>query len=155
MSAPLQRLRQRVEAELDEIAPMVIRAQTGWETYRTLNNDLLLDSVALSLHGFYSGIERIFEEIATKLDRNLPGGAAWHKALVQQMANEVRDIRPAVISPSSAKSLDEYRRFRHLVRNVYSYRLNPKKIEPLVASLPAVFSLVRQELVDFLRWLTN
>ena len=39
-------------------------------------------------------------------------------------------IRPAVIGPESASALDELRRFRHLVRNVYTFNLVPEKMTP-------------------------
>ena len=38
---------------------------------------------------------------------------------------EVAELRPAVIDRESALTLDEFRRFRHLVRNVYAMNLSP------------------------------
>lgn len=36
------------------------------------NDDHYLDGVALNLHGFYSGLERIFELVATRVDNTKP-----------------------------------------------------------------------------------
>jgi hypothetical protein len=92
--------------------------------------------VALNLHGFYSGVERLFEMIARHVDRALPSGEGWHQDLLQQMTKGIAERRPAVISPESASMLDEFRRFRHLVRSLYTFNLVPQKMEPLIAALP-------------------
>jgi len=44
------------------------------------------------------------------------------------MTEEVPGIRPAVISTETGTRLDEYRRFRHVVRNVYTHRFDPAKL---------------------------
>jgi uncharacterized protein YutE (UPF0331/DUF86 family) len=56
------------------------------------------------------------------------------------MSKEVANIRPAIISAELARQLDEYRGFRHVVRNVYSYNnFKPEKIEKLVMNLRPIF----------------
>jgi hypothetical protein len=95
--------------------------------------------VALNLHGLYSGLERIFEKIASTIDGSVPSGVNWHQELLNQMAVEVPRIRPAVISVDLKKDdLEEYRGFRHVVRNVYTYRLDPEKLRPLVKNIDKV-----------------
>ncbi len=111
--------------------------------------DVYLESVALNLHGFYSGLERLFELIARHVDRALPAGEGWHHDLLQEMTKEIAERRPAVISPESASILDEFRRFRHLVRNVYTFNLVPQKMEPLIAALPRLWKQVQVELSAF------
>ena len=112
-----------------------------------------LDSVALNLHGLYSGLERLFELIARHVDRTLPTGETWHRDLLQQMARELADVRPAVISRDCALALDEFRRFRHLVRSVYTMSLVPEKMAGLVSTLPGLWSTVRAELLAFAEFL--
>ena len=151
----LRQLSRRIPLELDNIEKTVIRAETGWQQYKNSGDDLYLDSVALSLHGFYNGVEGLLENIATGLDRHLPGGDSWHKYLLEQMANELLNIRPAVISRSTLEALGEYLGFRHVVRNIYSYQIDPEKLEPLVESVRSIFEQVCQELIDFVRWLSG
>jgi len=82
------------------------------------------------------------------------GGANWHQTLLRQMAVEIPRVRPAVISSGSYELLDEYRGFRHVVRNVYTFHFDPARIKRLVEQAPVVFNRVRPELVafaDFLR----
>lgn len=60
MSKPGLILSARILIELNELAFLVDRAKQGWNKARSLNDDYYLDGVALNLHGFYSGIEKIF-----------------------------------------------------------------------------------------------
>ena len=45
----------RIHQELEEIQRVLARITDGWERARRSNDDFYLDSVALNLHGFYSG----------------------------------------------------------------------------------------------------
>ncbi|MGB9859553.1 MAG: hypothetical protein ACPLQP_06425 [Moorellaceae bacterium] len=45
--------------------------------------------------------------------------------------------------------LDEYRKFRHLVRNIYGFNLIPERLEPLLARLPQVDQRFREEIEAF------
>jgi len=65
------------------------------------------------------------------------------------MARDLPGTRPAVIGEDSAESLDELRRFRHLVRNVYTVNLSPEKMAGLLSVLPALWSKLRAELLAF------
>ena len=78
-----------------------------------------------------------------------PSGDLWHRDLLKQMSHEKKDVRPAIISGGSFASLDELRRFRHLVRNVYTFNLAPEKVEPIISDLDALWSKVRAELLAF------
>jgi len=130
------------------------RVTDGWERAHRSNDDLYLDSVALNLHGFYSGFERIFTQIAETVDGDLPRGENWHELLLRQMTREVPDVRPAVISTKVAVHLDELRRFRHVVRNVYTHKFNPENIGKLVGYASDAFERLKAELsafADFLK----
>jgi hypothetical protein len=107
------------------------------------------------LHGLYSGLERLFELIARHLDEEPLTGETWHRDLLQRMAAEVAELRPAVISTDTLKALDEYRRFRHLVRNLYTLDLLPEKIAPLMDFLPPTWEQVQAELSAFAEFLDD
>lgn len=65
------------------------------------------------------------------------------------MSKEVTGIRPAVISQQTLKRLDEYRGFRHVVRNVYTFHFDEAKLEKLVMGVEGVFTQVRAEILAF------
>ncbi|HIC88970.1 MAG TPA: hypothetical protein EYP04_06170, partial [Anaerolineae bacterium] len=121
----------RIRQELGELARVIERAEASWHHFQTTGDDLYLDGVALNLHGFYTGLERVFELIASEIDLGKPAGSSWHQELLRQMSAEVPRVRPAVISPQTRDRLDEYRGFRHVVRNVYTYNLDTERIQRL------------------------
>ena len=153
MSERLVRLSQRIYDELEELERMVERAQEGWRRAEARSDDLYLDGVALNLHSFYRGLERLFELIAAAIDGSLPEGANWHQLLLEQMAQELPGVRPAVLSPVTREALDEYRGFRHVVRHVYAFRFDAARMRPLVQDIPAVSARVRSELLAFSQFL--
>jgi len=109
----------------------------------------ILDSVALNLEGFHSGLERLFQLIASTIDGKTPQGEEWHKELLKQMHSQVLNLRPAVLSDNTLSMLEEYRRVRHKVRLTYSFRLEAPKLEELTNSLRPTFAAVRIELLAF------
>lgn len=145
----------RIRDELSELAMVVDRAEQGWRRAKTQHDDFYLDGVALNLHGFYSGLEHVFEKIASLVDESIPTGANWHQELLRQMNIEVPGVRPAVISAELRTELEEYRGFRHIVRNVYTYQLNPEKLERLITMLRETLSRTERELLAFAKFLES
>jgi hypothetical protein len=139
----------RIRAEIEELSRVLERAQEGGRRALQTLDDFYWDSVALNLHGFYAGLERLFEIIAAGIDGNVPQGANWHQALLEQMATEMPSVRPAVISVTTQQALDEYRGFRHVVRNVYTFRFDPVRVQHLIQNVPEVFLQIRAELLAF------
>jgi len=86
MSESLNHLAMRIRSELTEIEDTLKRATEGVKRAKQTGDDYYLDGVALNLHSFYSGTERIFELIAANVDDMLPKGENWHQALLMQMA---------------------------------------------------------------------
>ena len=149
MSQSLHHLVMRIRNELPAIEHILDRAAEGVKRAKQTGDDYYLDGVALNLHGFYSGIERVFELIAANVDDMLPKGKNWHQALLMQMAEEMTEVRPAVISDSVRSGFDEYRGFRHIVRNVYTYKFDSARIEKLTERAGPLFTRLRAELLAF------
>ncbi len=139
----------RIDTELSELKLVVDRTLQAWDKAAKQDDDFYLDSVALNLHAFYSGLERIFEKLASTIDRTVPTAANWHQELLTQMQTEIPTVRPAVISSQLKESLEDYRGFRHVVRNVYTYHLKPEKLKILVDNLAGTFKLASDELTVF------
>ena len=151
MKAPYQEISDRIRVEIRDLERLLNKVQQTWLhiTKEPDDQDIYLDSVAPNLHSFYSGLERLFELIARHVDRDLPKGESWHRELLLLMAQDLPNIRPAVLSAESVSSLDEVRRFRHLVRNVYTFNLDPDKMRSLVVIFPGIFPQVKAELLSF------
>jgi hypothetical protein len=71
-------------------------------------------AVGSLLHDFYTGVEKIFSQIAIKIDQDLPAGEGWHIQLLKRMTIPIEGIRPQVIDEKLENDLEEYLRFRHL-----------------------------------------
>ena len=120
----------------------------------TLGGFALTDAAALRivgsiLHDYYTALEKIFETVATRIDRSLPRGDTWHKELLEQMTLDVPGLRPPLISAGTARRLDPYRGFRHVFRNVYGYSLSPGRVMELLKDLPALAAAVKDDLSCF------
>jgi hypothetical protein len=151
MTARRRALAQRIRREVADLGRAVGAVGRHWERSKSeaSDSDAFLNSVALNLHGFYNGTERVMELIAVEIDGAALGGEAWHRELLEQMRLDIPAVRPAVISAETRSELDEYRRFRHRVRNIYAADLRPPQLEPLVARLPSAWARLEQELLAF------
>ena len=151
MIQPYLVLAERIRSELSDLEKLVSRAERAITASqsRPEDQDLFIDSAALSLHDLYSGLERIFRQIAATVDNQVPSDLEWHRELLRQMSVEQPGLRPAVISNVSVSALDEYLRFRHVLRNIYAFSFIPSQIERLVYQFKPVFAQVRSELSTF------
>jgi len=147
----IQQLREERD-NLERIIPLAQRSMAGAERHPK-DQDIYVGSAALNLHSFYSGVEKMFLSIAEQVDGSVPQGARWHTDLLNQMAYDLPNIRPPVLSSATRDALHEYRSFRHLVRNVYTYNLSPEKVKARVDRLPDAWAAVKQDMERFLAFL--
>jgi len=65
------------------------------------------------------------------------------------MSLEIDSVRPAAIEKETYQCLEQYRAFRHIVRNVYTLNLRPDRLEELVNVLPDCLESVQKDLTNF------
>jgi len=148
-------LASRIPTSLNEVGIAVKRAILYSEKAQRTGDEAYWDAVALNLHGFYTGVERIFEDIARTMEKSIPSGAEWHRDLLLQMSSKVNGIRPAVIKGEARRCLEDYRGFRHVVRNVYTFNLRPDRLQALVTDLRSCFDMLNGDLLAFANFLEN
>jgi len=139
----------RVSQEAPELARVADRACRAWAAVQADADDLLVDAAALNINGFYAGLEHVITVVAERIDGSLPSGANWRQDLLRQMTAELPGIRGPVLSPGLFPALDRYRGFRHVVRNVYAYVLDPRLVAVLIADLPHTAAEVGAQLTAF------
>jgi len=137
-----KRIRQEL-ADLEQILARAERAITALLS-RPQDSEFYVDSAALNLHDLYAGLERIFRQIAATVDDNLPTGAEWHRDLLFRMNDDLPEIRPPVLSGETVSGLDEFSRFRHVARNVYTFSLGENQIVRLVSEADLSFPVPRK-----------
>ena len=120
MIGQFRRLAQRFRDEIVDLEREVQRALNSWETSLSIqvDQDVYVDSTTLNLHSFYSGLERLFELVAIRLDEETPRGESWQQELLHLAAQENPGLRPPIISSETARRLDDFCRFRHLIRHI-------------------------------------
>lgn len=155
MSADYVALAGRIRQALLDIEHLVNRAESLMDKALRSGDDGYWDGVALNLHGFYGGIERIFEDIARTMERAMPAGPDWRLDLLLQMSSEIAAVRPPVITQETRYRLDEYRGFRHVVRNVYVFNLRPARLQELATQLRGCYQDVARDLDGFAAFLAQ
>ena len=143
----------RIRQSLLDIVRVVNRAEMLLDKAQSSGDDDFLDGVALNLHGFYTGIEQIFEDIARSVEKSVPASSEWHRDLLLQMSSKVESVRPPVISQETRYCMDEYRGFRHIVRNVYTFNMRPSLLKELTERLRNCFQNVERDLDAFATYL--
>jgi uncharacterized protein YutE (UPF0331/DUF86 family) len=121
--------------KLLDLLRLVERSETLLQKSNLSKDDDYIDGVALHLQGFYTTVEQMLEAIAAAFGERLPAGANVPQNLLLQMSISIPNLRPAVISQETRQKLDEYRGFRHVVRNVYTLNLRPSRVRELVGAL--------------------
>ncbi len=134
----LPSLRQKVEIELGELLTVATEVERLLDKVERSGDLDYLGAVAMNLQSFYTGVERIFLLIARSIDLSIPTGERWHQLLMEQMATEIDTVRPPLLRDSTRLELDELRRFRHVARSLYAFRLNADLVREVAARLSDV-----------------
>lgn len=113
------------------------------------------ESLALKLHNFYTGCERIFHTIADDMNGGAPSSFEWHKRLLKSMSLAIEGKRPPVISKAVEKELEEFLAFRHVIRNIYGFEIDSERLHGLLEKVRRVFGNFKKDIVKFLGFLRN
>jgi uncharacterized protein YutE (UPF0331/DUF86 family) len=116
--------------------------------------DIFAESLALKLHNFYTGCDRIFQIIASELNGGKPSSYDWHRRLLERMALS-QDYRPPVITAETLTHLKDYLAFRHIVRNIYGFELDFDRLESLVQNYFKVHQDFLRDIQNFITWLRS
>jgi hypothetical protein len=114
---------------------------------------IFLRACAGILHDYYTGVEKIFERIASEVDGGAPRGYDWHLQLLQRMLAPMPGVRPQIIDAGLGENLDEYLRFRHVFRHQYGFQLRWQLIKDLIDRLPQIHQSFVEQIHRFEQWL--
>jgi hypothetical protein len=139
----------RIALELTQIQVMTDQTKRMLEKVESTGDLDYLGTVALNLQSFYTAVERIFIAIAKEIDTTVPKQENWHQALLEQMTVEIPRTRQAVLAIETFQGLDEFRRFRHVVRSNYAHQLDPNKVQELARKLDGISQNVIKDCQQF------
>jgi hypothetical protein len=143
LAEDLRRERHRLERIVASLLVLRPRLEEGAE---------FVEASALRLHSFYTGVERALLLVSRAVNGGTPQrGEGGHRRLLERMAMAT-ELRPAVLREDSQRRLQEYLRFRHLVRNLYTDDLRPEPIGILIRDLAAAWENLEADLITFEAW---
>lgn len=146
----------RIRRTLDDLEAEYEYAQSQAAQAQATKQDVYWTAVGLSLHSFYTGLEKTFEQIAEKVDGGLDNSAEqWHKALLDQMTLDIPGVRPPVIDEQARQYLRKYLSFRHVIRSNYTHRLEPEGIAKNYQMLEDFYALITKQLNSFCDFLIS
>ena len=87
-----------------------------------------VESCGYWLHNLYCAYEDLFKIVSAYWENNIGDDGAFHKTLIRRMLLSIEGIRPALLSETSYRHLDEIRGFRHVFRHAYSYGLDDERV---------------------------
>jgi predicted nucleotidyltransferase len=135
-------------------AAIEARRQRAWQVARSASTLLRQDFGVRRVVAFGSIVsEKLFH---ARSDIDL---AVWglDEGLYFRSVGVLQGLDPEfsldVIRFEARSCLDEYRGFRHVVRNVYAFNLRPARIEELSDGLPACWKTVGEDLQKFIEFL--
>ena len=138
--------RQRLEALIASLERLSQRWQSeGADAER-------VDAAALRLQNLYTGIERCLLQIVRVLNGGTPEGADWHRRLLDRLT-QATDLRPPLLSASTAQSLAKLLGFRHVVRHLYADDLDPEQVNLRLAGALELWPRLSADLASFDSWL--
>ena len=142
----LERESRRLKQLVEGLVALESRLNSGGET---------VEAAALRLHSFYTGVERMLLLVSRVVNGGTPSrGEGWHRRLLERMAMPT-DTRPAVLQEGTQRDLQEYLRFRHLVRNLYADELRAEPIQRLIQQLQPTWTLLSADIAAFQNWLKS
>jgi len=112
-------------------------------------------SVAMLLTEIYLGTENLMRQVAKQLGEDIPSGQAWHQQLLQQLSVESPDLRPALFSPRTTISLDEFRRFRHVTHHAYASRFDWEQMSKLLSQAEPLLDCLIADAESFRAFLSD
>jgi hypothetical protein len=99
---------------------------------------------------YYTCAETIFFRISQHFENNLPK-EKWHSALLDAMRLEIPGIRPRVLSDSTLRDLDEFRRFRYFTRYYFDIDYDWRRLSFLYDIFEGLREPLRTELAAFVK----
>ncbi len=126
--ASLTTLVQELVGDAAEIDRLLARNRTAWQRIRNGADDPIdWGALGYTIYTLYSVLENYFLRVSKAFENNLPGHR-WHHALVERMALDIPNLRPAfLVAPGESRDVREILRFRHRFRHPYGEDLDPGK----------------------------
>ncbi|MBI3949198.1 MAG: hypothetical protein HY314_01905 [Acidobacteria bacterium] len=106
-------------------------------------------ALAYEVHNFYGLCEQTFERIRSVFAVPVSRPDRYHEELLNQMALDIPEVRPAVISTEFKQRLDEFRRFHHVFRHAYVAQFDRQRVLELAGLVAPMAQAITEALEQF------
>ena len=108
-----------------------------------------LIAIAMTLHSFYNGLERISSLFLDKFNDFIPSDSQWHKTLLKVMFG-LNSKNINFIRSDLQNTVENYLSFRHLVRNIYCTELVWDRMKMLAENLEETWTMIKSDFESLL-----
>lgn len=145
-------LKSEIESDRRKLERLFVKFERSYNGFlKTKEYSKLVES-AFYVSQIYTGFENMFKNIAKTFENNIEEDK-WHKSLLERMALEIEDIRPALLSDESFDCLNELMAFRHFFRHAYEMEIDKEKFKIVASKVSVVKDLFKREIEKFLGFL--
>ena len=143
-------LKIKISFEISQIDILLNESQLLQDLCKLKVPDFIeLSAAAMVLHSFYNGVENIILMIFKNFEEKLPSGNNWHIELLEKATTQ-NGNRKIIFNSELKNQLEEYRKFRHIVRHTYNYKLNWTIMEGIMNNVNNVWNKIKESLIKFM-----
>jgi len=143
-------LKIKISFEISQIDKLLNESQLLQDLCKLKVPDFIeLSAAAMVLHSFYNGVENIILMIFKNFEEKLPSGNNWHIELLEKATTQ-NGNRKIIFNSELKNQLEEYRKFRHIVRHTYNYKLNWTMMEGIMNNVNTVWNKIKESLIKFM-----
>lgn len=142
-------LKSEILRDTEKLEGVFEKFESSYTHYQQEKEYAYLVESAFHVNRLYTGFERMFGNIAKTFENTIDDNA-WHKSLLDRMSIGIENIRPAFISETSHKHLNELRTFRHFFRHTYDFDLEEEKFAIVASGTRGLKQSIKTDIQNFL-----
>jgi hypothetical protein len=154
MKNKLAVLKSEILRDTEKVEHLFEKFDSSYKRYNQQKEYAYLVESAFYVNRIYTAFERIFTNVAESFE-NAINEKSWHKSLLDRMGIGIENIRPAFISETNHKHLNELRVFRHFFRHTYDFDLEEEKFAIVAAGTQELKKNFKEDIKNFLRFINE
>jgi len=145
-------LEKEVNFEISEINKLFDEGKPLLNLIKIKENPDFIEKAAAGsfLHSFYNGVERLAILIYKGINEKTPNDSKWHKNLFEKMFTPTENY-PVLFNNEYKIQLKDYLEFRHVFRHTYEYKINIKKLKPLINNVEIIWENIKNDVNIFVK----
>ena len=154
MKSKFALLKSEILRDMEKLERLFEKFSSSYDRYQKQKEYAFLVESAFYINQLYTGFERIFRNIAISFENSIDE-KAWHKSLLDRMIIGIENIRPAVISETNYRYLDELRAFRHFFRHTYDFDLEDEKFAIVASKARELKKSYQKDIENIVRFIDD